>query len=76
MLQKNLTLTNELLEYFKLTEDDGCIQTFEYTYNTFEKTNNQNYVDKKIKSCISSYMNNNPTRKFDLSQTGAQIMFW
>ncbi len=68
--------TNELLEYFKLTEDDGCIQTFEYTYNTFEKTNNRNYVDKKIKSCISCYMNDNPTRKFDLSQTGAKIMFW
>lgn len=68
--------TNEMLEFFKLIEDDGTFMTFEYVHNTFEESNNRNYIDSKLKSYIKHFMQLNPTRNFDLSRTGANIKYW
>lgn len=68
--------TNEMLDFFTPIEDDGSFMTFEYVHNTFEESNNHNYIDSKLKACIKHYMQLNPTRKFDLSRTGANIKYW
>ena len=70
------TETTEMLEFFKLVEDDGTFQTFECTRNTFEEANNRVYVDQKIKAYVKHFMKENPTRDFNLSKMGATIMFW
>ena len=68
--------TNNVLEFFELVEDDGHIQTFRCVHNTFEPTNNYDYVNKKIKACVRHFSEENPGRNFDLSKTGATITFW
>lgn len=70
------TETSEMLEFFELVDDDGTFQTFGCTRNTFEKANNYAYVDQKIKAYVKHFMKENPSRNFDLSKTGAKMMFW
>lgn len=68
--------TSELLEFFELIDADCSFQTFGCTHNTFEKASSSAYVDQKIKAYVRHFMKENPNRNFDLSKTGANIMFW
>lgn len=68
--------TSEMLEFFELVDYDGTFQTFECTRSTAEEANNYMYVEKKLKSYVKHFMQENPSRKFDLSKAGATIKFW
>lgn len=68
--------TEEMLEYFNVIEIDETLMTFECIRNTYEKSTNYEYIDKKLKSYVKHYMSLNQNIKFNLNKSGATIQYW